>query len=224
MTSLSTCQCDTAAITVIDIAYPHYHHYRRNESSHPIQPLFLLTDHAGKSPITHYVRKDSFDEVVEKGSKSKSRSFLSTSQRFERGAFDSKDIGDKPGPGAYNVAVVKTAVPPPRSRSQPRSRLPRSLRFGNTLESYNSVGPGSHEIAGSLIKKTFNITFGGAYTSSGAGRVVHRVIHDRKPEGEPRLVVALPGTQISGDSKVLDSLGLSENNASNSATAIRAAA
>lgn len=131
-------------------------------------------------PATQYVRKDSFDNIVEKGSKSKSKSFLSTSDKREGGAFQLKDAEDIPGPGAYNVDVVK-AIPPPRSRAQLNSKLPRGARFG-VAGSQSAVGPGSHDIGGSLIKRTFNITFNGAYMPAGAGRVVHSAFHSQHEE------------------------------------------
>ena len=129
-------------------------------------------------PASQYLRKDSFDNIVEKGSKSKSKPFLSTSDKREGGAFQLKETEDIPGPGAYNVTVAK-AVPPPRSRAQTSSKLPRGARFG-TAGSQSAVGPGSHDIAGSLIKRTFNITFNGAYVPAGAGRVVHSVFQSQK--------------------------------------------
>lgn len=127
------------------------------------------------------MRKDSFDDIVEKGAKSKSKPFLSTTGRQEGGAFEVKETGSIPGPGAYNLAVSKAAVPPPRSRAQARPRLPQGARF-DTMGLQNIVGPGSHDISGSLIKKTFNITFGGARTPAGAGRVIHRAAFARKTE------------------------------------------
>lgn len=130
-------------------------------------------------PADLYVRKDSFDNIVEKGSKSKSKSFLSTSDKREGGAFQLKEAEEIPGPGAYNVAIAK-AIPPPRSRAQLNSKLPRGARFG-MAGPQSAVGPGSHDIAGSLIKRTFNITFNGAYMPAGAGRVVHSVFHSQKP-------------------------------------------
>lgn len=123
------------------------------------------------TPATQYLRKDSFDDIVERGTKSKSKPFLSTTDRREGGAFEVKETASIPGPGAYNLES-KPAVPPPRSRAQTRPRLPQRARFDN-MDSQNDVGPGSHEVSGSLIKKTFNITFGGACTPAGAGRV-HR--------------------------------------------------
>lgn len=135
-------------------------------------------------PASQYLRKDSFDDIVEKGSKSKSKPFLSTSDKREGGAFQLKDAEDIPGPGSYNVTAAK-AVPPPRSRAQTNSKLPRGARFG-TAGSQSAVGPGSHDIAGSLIKRTFNITFNGAYMPAGAGRVVHSVFQSKTPPGESR--------------------------------------
>lgn len=162
-------------------------------------------------PATKYVRKDCFDAIVEKGAKSTViRSFLSTSDRREGGAFELKDPGDIPGPGAYNIAVAKAAAPPPRSRAQTRSRLPQGERFSTPGSSQGEVGPGSHEIAGSLIKKTFNITFGGASTPAGAGRMAHRGLHARKVGHATQLLggaMSPPGT---GDSNVLEPLGAKE--------------
>lgn len=132
-------------------------------------------------PATQYVRKDSFDDIVERGTKSKSKPFLSTTDRRDGGAFEVKGTRGIPGPGAYNLAASRTAVPPPRSRAQTGPRLPQGARFGH-MGSRNDVGPGSHEISGSLIKKTFNITFGGAYTPAGAGRLVHRASFARKTQ------------------------------------------
>lgn len=134
-------------------------------------------------PASQYFRKDSFDDIVEKGSKSKSKPFLSTSDKRKGGAFQLKETEDIPGPGAYNVTAPK-AVPPPRSRAQKNSKLPQGGRFG-TAGSQSAVGPGSHDIAGSLIKRTFNITFNGAYMPAGAGRVVHSVFQSKNP-GELR--------------------------------------
>ena len=131
------------------------------------------------TPATQYLRKDSFDDIVERGTKSKSKPFSSTTDRREGGAFEVKETARIPGPGAYNLES-KPAVPPPRSRAQTRPRLPQGARF-DTMDSRNGVGPGSHEVSGSLIKKTFNITFGGACTPAGAGRV-HRASLARKNE------------------------------------------
>lgn len=128
------------------------------------------------TPAAQYLRKDSFDDIVERG-KSKSKPFSSTTDRREGGAFEVKEMGSIPGPGAYNLKS-KPAVPPPRSRAQTRPRLPQGARF-DTMDSQNDVGPGSHDISGSLIKKTFNITFGGACTPAGSGRV-HRASLARK--------------------------------------------
>ncbi|CAM9269981.1 unnamed protein product [Scytosiphon promiscuus] len=124
------------------------------------------------SPAAQYLRKDSFDDIVERGAKSKSKPFLSTTDRREGGAFEVFDLGSSPGPGAYNLATSKPAAPPPRSRVQARPRLPQGPRF-ETSSHENDVGPGSHDISRSLIKKTFNITFGGASCPAGASRVVH---------------------------------------------------
>lgn len=153
--------------------------------------------------------KDSFDQIVEKGAKSKIRSFSSTSQRFDGGVFDLKDVGDRPGPGAYNVDTVKTAVPLPRSRAQLTSRLPQCARFGsNGVAPKSTVGPGSHEIAGSFIKKTFNVTFGGACVPAGAGRVAHRVFQISKLKDCDIQLVGLPTTRGAEEPAFgLDSLG-----------------
>lgn len=157
------------------------------------------------------MRKDCFDAIVDKGAKSTAiRSFLSTSDRREGGAFELKDTGNIPGPGAYNIAVAKAPAPPPRSRAQTRSRLPQEERFSTPGSSQGEVGPGSHEIAGSLIKKTFNITFGGASTPAGAGRMAHRGLHARKVGHATKLlggVTSPPGTE---DSNAFEALGAKE--------------
>ncbi len=132
------------------------------------------------TPATQYLRKDSFDAIVERGSKSKSKPFLSTTDRWEGGAFEVKENVHIPGPGSYNL-TSKAAVPPPRSRAQARPTLPQGARF-ETMDAQNDLGPGSHEISGSLIKKTFNITFGGACTPASAGRVIHRPSFARKAQ------------------------------------------
>lgn len=161
------------------------------------------TDRIATPPATQYVLKDTFDQIVEKGAKSKTKSFLSTTQRFDRGVFDIKGVGDKPGPGAYNVNMVKVAAPPPRSRAQSRSTLPQCARFSAPIEPQNSVGPGSHDIAGSLIKKTFNITFGGASVLAGAGRVAHRVYQARTQGDVSQVVAGSPATQGSWEPAVV---------------------
>ncbi|CAM9307433.1 unnamed protein product [Ectocarpus sp. 12 AP-2014] len=158
-------------------------------------------------PATQYVRKDSFDDIVERGTKSKSKPFLSTTDRRDGGAFEVKGTRGIPGPGTYNLAAPRTAVPPPRSRAQTGPRLPQGARFTH-MASRNDVGPGSHEISGSLIKKTFNITFGGAYTPAGAGRLVHRASFARKTDdaGKPSDAVLLQPAP--------ETLGVKENLAS----------
>lgn len=89
-----------------------------------------------------------------------------------------KGVSDEPGPGSYNIAVIRAHQPTLRSRSQPKPTFPQSVRFDDKRSGHDStVGPGSHEVAGSLIKKTFNITFGGARSQTGAGHVVHREPH-----------------------------------------------
>ncbi|CAM9212731.1 unnamed protein product, partial [Hapterophycus canaliculatus] len=140
------------------------------------------------SSATPYVRKDSFDDIVERGAKTKSKPFLSTTDRREGGAFEVVEMGStSPGPGAYNLVISKTAVAAPRSRVQARPRLPQGPRFEMSLCESN-VGPGSHDISRSLIKKTFNVTFGGACCPAGASRVVHhRACFARKTEHARKL-------------------------------------
>lgn len=166
-------------------------------------------------PASQYLRKDSFDDIVEKGSKSKSKPFLSTTDKREGGAFQLKDTEVIPGPGAYNVAVAKAAVPLPRSRAQTNSKLPRGARFG-TAGSQSAVGPGSHDIAGSLIKRTFNVTFNGAYMPAGAGRVVHSVFQSQKP-GELRKSLGGSSSNASprdAEMEILKAVGAKEGFAS----------
>lgn len=120
---------------------------------------------------------------MERAAKSKSKPFLSTSDRREGGAFEVKDSRRIPGPGAYNITAGKIGLPPPRSRAQAKPTLPQGARFAATVSrTENTVGPGSHDIAGSLIKKTFNITFNGACTPAGVGRAIHRVFRMQKQE------------------------------------------
>lgn len=120
---------------------------------------------------------------MERAAKSNSKPFLSTSDRREGGAFQVKDASRIPGPGAYNITVAKIGLPPPRSRAQAKPTIPQGARFATTVaRTENTVGPGSHDIAGSLLKKTFNITFNGACTPAGVGRAIHRVFHIQKPE------------------------------------------
>lgn len=108
-----------------------------------------------------------------------------------------KETENIPGPGAYNLAVSKAAMPPPRSRAQARPRLPQGARF-DTMGSQNDVGPGSHDISGSLIKKTFNVTFGGASTPAGAGRVVHRTAFRKAEELRRKLSDGAPLHPVPG--------------------------
>lgn len=80
------------------------------------------------------------------------------------------------------MTVVKPAQPPARTRSQPKPTLPQSARFCDIAEAEKfTVGPGSHDVAGSLIKQTFNVTFGGKCVSAGIGRVAQGTFHTRKP-------------------------------------------
>lgn len=166
-----TSVCFLSVVRVNPIRIEPWNHSNRS----PI--LMTPADASAVTPATQYLRKDSFDDIVERGTKSKSKPFLSTTDRREGGAFESKETASIPGPGAYNLES-KPAVPPPRSRAQTRPRLPQGGRF-DTMNSQNDVGPGSHEVSGSLIKKTFNITFGGACTPAGASRV-HRASLARK--------------------------------------------
>lgn len=164
---------------------------------HASSGCFVSADRPTTPPATQYVLKDTFDQIVERGIKSKTKAFLSTTQRFHGGLFDVRGVGDDPGPGAYNVDVVKVAAPPPRSRTKQTSRLPQCARFSARTGAENSLGPGSHDIAGSLIKKTFNITFGGASIPAGAGRVAHRVYQARKQGNSSQMTVGAPATQES---------------------------
>lgn len=177
----------------------------------PPNDPFMRADASAVPPATKYVRKDCFDAIVEKGAKSKTiRSFLSTADRREGGAFERKDTGNIPGPGAYNIAMSKAAAPPPRSRAQTRSRLPQGERFSATGLLQSEVGPGSHEIAGSLIKKTFNITFGGACTPAGGGRMAHRALHARKIGHATQLLGGITLPPGAGDSDALEPFGAKE--------------
>lgn len=140
--------------------------------------------------------RDSFDKRNKKREKSKPGSFLSTSQRFCGGVFDSKSGSNELGPGAYNIATTKVAQLPPRSRSKPKPTLPQSARFNTSPYGQNDeVGPGSHEIAGSLMKKTFNVTFGGGgCTPAHAGRVARGANRIRKMETNLDQAQGLPAT------------------------------
>lgn len=155
--------------------------------------------------------KDTFDRIVERGARSKSKPFSSTSDRREGGAFEVRESSRMPGPGAYNIFNRKAPVPPPRSRAQTTSRFPQGARFG-TIKSQNSVGPGSHEIAGSLIKKTFNITFGGASIPAGAGRVVHQACHARTSGSfsNSHFAGGASPVPLSANSSVVQPLGATE--------------
>lgn len=173
---------------------------RRAAPSAPVHAspgCLVSADRPATPPATQYILRDTFDQIVARGIKSKTKSFLSSTQRFHGGLFEVKGVGDDPGPGAYNVDVVKVAAPPPRSRTKRTSRLPQCARFSARTEAKNSLGPGSHEIAGSLIKKTFNITFGGASVPAGAGRVAHRVYQARKQGSISQMAVGAPATQES---------------------------
>lgn len=169
-----------------------------------------LSDASATPPPTQYLRKDSFDDIVEKWARLKSKPFSSTSDRREGGAFELKETENIPGPGAYNIAVAKQAAPPPRSRAHTRSRLPQGARFGTT-GSQSAVGPGSHEIGGSLIKKTFNITFGGACTPAGTGRMVHRALHAQKIGESSKFLDEVPSVSAPGGSSFSKPLNTKES-------------
>lgn len=176
----STCSCSRHV--PCEIAVTHLDNDIRRSS---------LTCVSAMSPATPYLRKDSFDDIVERA-KSKSKPFLSTTDRREGGAFEAVEMGTSPGPGAYNLAISRTAVPPPRSRVQARPRLPQGPRFEASSRG-SDVGPGYHDISRSLIKKTFNITFGGACCPAGASRVVHhRASFARKTKDARRLSSGSP--------------------------------
>lgn len=141
--------------------------------------------------------------------KSKSKPFMSTSDKREGGAFSLKETENIPGPGAYNITVSKSAMPPPRSRSQTKSRFPQGARF-HTARSQSAVGPGSHEIAGSLIKKTFNVTFNGASTPAGSGRIMHRTFYARKDRDSISPFGSVPPVPPAGDSSIFRHLDVKE--------------
>ena len=174
-------------------------------------------------PPTQFFSKRLFDDIVERRSNSRSKPFLSTSDRRKGGPFEVKTPEMIPGPGTYNVAMAKVAVPPPRSRAQTKSTLPQGARFSTIARSESPVGPGSHEIAGSLIKKTFNITFGGLRTPGGAGRIIHRLPQVRKHEELDRTVAIdrLSSLSTPDNTAILETLGIESSKTTPSSPGFR---
>ena len=84
-----------------------------------------------------------------------SKVFVSSVPRFTSNRHDE----EVPGPGSYNTSNFKPGAPNQKAPSFGKGSRFDSVGFENT------PGPGSYHSAGSLNKKTFNITVGGTWES-----------------------------------------------------------
>lgn len=100
-----------------------------------------------------------------RGGASSGAGFLS---KCERAVFDTRDVRDLPGPGAYadDTNLVASAI---RTRSNDlRASIGNEERFRIKPTVPNNVGPGAYSIPGTVGSKSFNVTMAAAAVAASA--------------------------------------------------------
>jgi hypothetical protein len=87
--------------------------------------------------------------------------FGSSDHRFKQKEFMGMPMANRisnPGPGEYVEAVVEGFRPKPRRPRAPATNLATSSRFKSNTNTLPNNGPGAHDTAGEIVRKSYNIT------------------------------------------------------------------